>query len=554
VIIGFVALGSLSPSEPVATETSTTTTTTIEEIQGPVDPESFTVAQIATGEPLEWERVQTLDPGHPLEIIDHSGRLFIFATATPPWTGQPGGLIVWESTDGENWSRVGQVISDEFRVTAVAGTQQGLVAAGARPGGRDLIVWQSEDASNWTATEIATDADGPYQAPLATGVAATSDTIVVSAEIEIDRDGVVEDHLREAGVDVDMSEATWTTRYTAEDGLELSVYGPLVTPGITIALNELDLTDRERRWLTEGADQDGRSSVWVIDDAGGWQVSTIPLSHVTELLGRQTGGFLALGRGGAEITAGVVSSDGVTWSPIATGTTPMRAANRETFLVGAAWRLTPELLYSMLGGTWREMGVAEEFPSVADWSPSVFGGGTEGVALVVQGREETAKPLASERGETTVTGSGGITLTLDYERRVFVLEENGSTHTWEMPGPGADETPGGLDVDLEDEVVVFRDPHDGERLATFTFEQLQQAETRFRSARFSEAFQPQHHALVLNTGALEWEIKDLSAVVGDGQVVRLITVGSDHVVVVTDEAVILEKSPPGFEIWSAPLP
>lgn len=465
-VIGFIALGSLSPSGPAAIETTSTTSspsTTIAEIEPPVDPEDFTVAQIATGEPLEWEAVQTSVSDHPMEIVDRRGRLYLFTTSAPWWTGEPGGMSVWQSSDGQSWTSTREVIPDHFRVTAVAPGPRGFVAAGATPGGQSLIVWRSDDGITWTATEIPTEARKPYQTPTATAVAATGNRIVVAAEIEIDRESIVEDHLAEIGIDVDLSEAGWATRYAGDGGLELSVYGPLVTPAVTIKVDELDLTEQERRWLTSSPEPTGQTSIWVIDDKGNLDSSTIPLTRVTEIVGRSTGGLLALGQRGAAAPAGFTSSDGMQWNPIADRPTPLGAVNRESFLVGFADVLRPDLLYSMLGGTWMEMGVDEVLPpSAASWSAVAFGGGDHGVALAIEGRVDTAG--------------------------------------------------------------------------------------------FSESVQARHHALVLNTGALDWDIKDLAPVVGIGQVVRLVAVGSDRVVVILDEAVFADENPPGFEIWSAPTP
>lgn len=556
-IVGFIALGSLSPSDPIATEPSTTTSTTIEEIEPPVDPENFTVAQIATGEPLAWDQVLTSDTGFPIEIVDHFGTLFLFTTEEPSWTDEPGGLIAWESADGVAWERIGQVTSDEYRVTAIASTQQGLLAAGAIPGSDTLTVWRSDDGADWFSSEAPTATSSSYETPVASAIGATSDRIVVAAETEVDRDGIVEDHLEAVGIDVDLSNASWQTRYGGEDGIELSVYGPFVTPAVTVYLDDLDLTDRERRWVADGLEPDGQTSTWVMDDQGQWTRGTVPLEHVTQIIGRNTGGLLALGSGGAASPAGFTSSDGVEWSATADSPTPLKAVNRESFLVGFGGALRPDLLYSMLGGTWREMEINEVLPpSVGTWSPTAFGGGDHGVAMAVEGREEPASPtVGATRGTTTLTSEEGVKLTLDYESGRFMLDEDGTTtHTWEMHYPSSTESPGGLDVDLEDEMIVFRDPHDGEQLATFTFDDMRRAETRFRSSQIEPTLESRHHVLVLNTGALQWEIKDLGPVVGERQIVRLIAVSSDHVVAVLDEVVVPGETPSGFEIWSAPLP
>ena len=557
VVLGFIALGSLSPADPEATATSTTTTTTIEDLEPPVDPEDFSVAQIATGEPLEWQPAQTVPTGYPIELLEHDGDFYLFATRDPPWQAVASGLIAWRSPDGLRWEALGQVIGEEFTVAALSASPSGFAAAGSRTNGQELIVWRSENAIDWSATVVPTEAEAPYERPHASAVGMTEGAIVVAGNLQVDVERIIEDHLSAQGIVTDLSQAVWTTQSAGDGVVELSVYGPLIfpAPALNIPLSELDLTDQERRWITGGLAPNTESSVWVVENGGTTTASTIPLSNVSEIVARGTGGLVALGHGGAGRPVGLSSSDGVDWSPTAESPTPAGAEDRETFLVGYSEDPAPELLYSMLGGTWREMGISDEFPLNVTWTVTAFGGGEKGVVMAFAGRDRQNFDASVERGTTTITNSEGVRLTLDYEQRLYLLEEGGGTiRVVEMAEPGATETPGGLEIDLEEQIVAFTDPESGETLAEFGFEELQRAETRLRQRELSDLLDPRHKGLVINTGALDWRVADVSQTISEGMTARAVEMSSERVVLIVDEILFGPSDSPGFEIWTAELP
>ncbi len=180
---GFVALGSLSPSDRVAVETTTTTSTTLSDLDPPIDPENFSVSQIATGESLEWDRAAGSTTGYPLTVIEHEGTFYLFTSMQPRWADEPGGLVTWRSTDGTEGEPVGEaVIGREFHVADVIASADGFTAIGARPGGNHLIVWRSGDGVEWSATEIPTDADSPYLTPRPTAAAAFDNRVAIAME------------------------------------------------------------------------------------------------------------------------------------------------------------------------------------------------------------------------------------------------------------------------------------------------------------------------------------------------------------------------------------
>lgn len=550
IVAGFVALGSLSPSEQVAIDT-TTTTTTIPEVDAPIDLENFSVSQIATGPPLEWERVAGSATGYPLAVTEHGGVLYLFTSGQGPWAGEPGGLVTWRSSDGTDWEPVGEtVIGREFQITHVITSTDGFIAIGARPGGNHLIVWRSDDGIEWTSTEIPTDVDSPYITPRPTAAAAFDNRVAIATDYELDQERLVADHLAAAGIDVDLPMMSWNTRYGGEDGVQLTVSGPLGIPVLTTSLDELGLTEQEYQWVMRGLDRGGQSEIWVVDETGNRESVTIRLNWVTNLVSQPDGTLFASGFGGAGLEEGFVSTDGVHWEPADDGNIG-RAISWGNRLVAVTSGPVLEVLMSSDGRTWEESGVADLFPTQWSWYPVAMGAGPDGLAMSFAGQDSTSPPPRVTT-EATLT-SDGATLSVDHQRSAYVLEIGGETHTWNMYQPGTAQVPEELEVDLANEAIVYKDPETGEPLAQFGFEDLRRMESQ--PIRFADVIG--HHALVFSEEGSDWEIRDLKPVVGDNSRVILLEVVSGRLVAVTHEPHFdpTQSMPPtGFEIWTAPLP
>lgn len=171
----------LSPAEPVSVE-GTTTTSTTPELEPPVEPESFSVDQIARGEALDWERVAEPGSGHAIALTVHDGDLLMFPSSSPAWKGEPGGLFVWKSEDGQGWKALGEAIDEGQKITDVVPAGGRLVATG-------------------------TDPDLP-------------------------------------GFVADLSSVEWGIQPT-RDGVGLTTFGPLATPALSATRTELGMSDDE---------------------------------------------------------------------------------------------------------------------------------------------------------------------------------------------------------------------------------------------------------------------------------------------------------------------
>lgn len=553
IVAGFVALGSLSPSDPVATET-TTTTITIPEVEAPIDPENFSLSQIATGPPLEWRRVAESTTGYPLAVTQHEGTFYLFASDHPPWGYESGGLSTWRSSNGEDWEAHGAVIDREYKVSRLKATSHGFVAAGLRPGDSNLIVWWSDDAMEWTATTIPAGADSGYLMPRPTAMAMLDQRAVVVANHGLDSEGLLEDRLAAAGIEVEMSRLRWDTRYGGEDGIELNLLGPFGMTVLTTNIETLDLSEQEHEWLMSGATRDGDSSIWIVDPRGNWESGTIPLNQVTYLASRPDGTLIANGLGGAGISDAMVSNDGLRWDPpeddILDRSAIISWGDR---LISFSADLRPEVSISSDGRNWDETGLMRMFPpQVGRWYPGAMGASSEGLALTVEGQNTSG---FTSSGEPTVTlTSNDANLTLSPQRGELILETDGETHAWPIPRPGLAEPTEGLEPDLANGTLRFLEPDTGQTLAEFSFEELYRAETRTRTVRFSDIVA--HHALAFTRDGESWDIRDIGTLVKDDSRVQHLGVGQRQLIA------ILEKpsfgpdgvQSTGFEIWTAPLP
>jgi len=548
-----MALGSLSPSEQVAVDT-TTTTTTIPEVEAPIDPDNFSVSQIATSEPLDWERVANTSTGYPLTVTEHEGSFYLFASDHYPWTDEPGGLNTWKSSDGEDWVAHGAVIDPQYKVTQVQATPDGFVAAGRRPGDSALIVWWSNDAIEWTTRTIPTGVDSGYLLPEPTAMATLGQRAVVVANQELDREGLLEDRLAVAGVEVDMSSLRWDTRYGGEDGIELSLLGPFGMTVLTTNIETLDLTEQEHEWLMSGETRDGDSSVWVIDPSGNWESGTIPLNQVTYLASRPDGTLIANGLGGAGISDALVSDDGLHWrTPEEDASGGSTIISWDDRLISFSTDLSPEVMVSSDGQTWQETGLMERFPTqVGRWYPTAVGANSAGLALTVEGQNTVG---FTSSGESTVTlTSDDANLTFAAQRGELTVEADGGTHTWPIPWPGRSEPTEGLEPDLATSTLRFLEPDTGEILAEFSFEELYRTETRARTVSFSDIVA--HHALAFTRDGENWDLRDIGSLVGDDSRVRHLEVGQRHLIAILEKPSLGPDGTrsTGFEIWTAPLP
>jgi len=548
VFTGLVLIGTLSSPNPAAVEETTTTTTTVEDVEAPIDTENFTLSQIATGDPLDWELSMAIDDDHPVGLLDHEGAIYLFATDgldLQMFNGS--GLRAWRSSDGVSWDPLGQVIPAEHQITGVFSTGQGLVALEPGEIGEGFTVWRSNDGATWTSEAVASDvgdADHLFYPQTAGG---TEETLVVAGNPHGQAFDLVTRKLEERfpDVDPDIYHMTWQIQ---EDTIEVSlrVFAGLLLADVDLA--ELDLEDEERRLVEAMVRNETReSTLWTMTDTG-WHQSEIPEFDLIQRIASTPGEDVIASGFGSQGAAAWTSRDGVHWETIEEPFPPPLQVDHwgetmvsTTYLGGEAAVITysPE-------GDWANMGLDDYFPTHVQWNMGALGAGPNAVAAVVNGwgGRRPADPPAEP---PTIT-RGGASLTLDFQMNQYVVELGGSTHEWRM----GEETPAGIETDLDAGTVLFHDPDSGDFLASFDIDEIHRA---FVSYHSEETQGPDHSAVVLTTDGDDWTIQDL-APLGVGTAFRFLELSATHVVAVrvADDSLRLSTPESGFEVWSAEIP
>ncbi len=550
-VIGALALGALTSTEPEAAPSTTTPpSTTLATIDQPIDYDNFTISQIAVGEPLEWTKAATVEDGWPPILVSQLGLLYMFTPMSLSSSGEVTGLHVYRSFDGSSWDDLGPVFT-EGSLVEVAATPFGLMAIQAESSG-SLVAWISTDAINWNSAEI-TD-DGPGRLAFYSSALGATDSLValVSTTYGDDVTPVVSQALANLGIDVDIDQVPWQIESTG-GGTNLVLYGPLSLPAVSVPLDELGLSPEDRRALEIQASGSGQEIVlaWSTRDGTNWVESTVAGANwVDTIVTAPDGALLAFGGYSAGQTLWR-TYDGITWEQLPFGLRAGRAAQWRGQLAGLTTTGRPEVLISADGETWSETGLARLFPTPINWYANDITASHAGIFVTVQGYQQDrfqepadAAPVELERN--------GYTLSLEFQQGIATLSGGGETRTWNLYESRSGVAPG-VAIDLEARTVTFT-ADDGEALAVFGFDELQTAENRYWSSTYPA--QKQVDGLAYSADGVSWSIQDLDEAFGDDAfIVGLIATGDVLVAAVIPE---LDASAwpvhSSVEVWAAPLP
>lgn len=550
VVAGFVLMGILSPAQPVAVEETTTTSTSIADLVPPFDTETFAVSEIARGEPFAWQPVMILDDSYPMALFDHEGWIYLFSTERPNFSGyEQGGLRGWRSGDGESWEPLGQVIPARHRISQIVSTPQGLVAL-EQTDEAGFAVWRSAFGFDWTVEELSVEGLGPSETVAPQAAGGSESVLVVAGNRYVDVQRRIREGFGPLGASDDIGFSYgWAVDIRGEE-VEFQLYGPLGLSLGVLTPEDIDLTEAEVETLVD--EWNGRNpgaEVWTRIGEGPWQETEIPgASYVEAIVTAPHGELTAVGYGSSGPTHWS-SDDGLNWERADRFPRPYGLDNWRGTLVGPSEGGRASVLISGDNGDWEEIGPHDHFPIEFSWHIGPVGAGSGGIAALVTSwdryRFEPEEPL-----EPVTLRSGDATLTIDFQSGSYNLEtSDGATHTWQMHGTT---TPEGITVDLASPVIEFHDPDTGEFLATFTIEQLMEAETSYWSGHHQPAA---HRAVVFTSDGDEWSIQD-GAVLGNDLEIMHIEVSETHVVAAgINPAGLYDPSlSPGFELWSAPIP
>ena len=553
IAVGFIALGSFtSTDDRTAVESTTTTsstTTTIGEILPPVDMENFTIDQLQTGEQFEWERVEIDETGFPMALLAHDGVVYLFATSVPDWRWEPGGLTVWRSTNGTTWESLGTVIGDEYLVSRITSTPHGLVAVGAPATGGSMVVWTSSNGRDWEATELPVETEHPHMRPFPMVIGANDEALVVAARVDIDVSALLEDHLAEAGYDIELDVLGWGTRYRGEEGQAIAIDAPLGIPGIEIGVEELGLTEQEQRWLVEHTGEPVIDMWTNPTGSDQWVAVEIEDADWVESLVTRADGSLLLTLSSMGRSLRLESNDGIDWTETDAEDVPQFISPWAGGFVGTDYGPRPEVSFSDDGVTWEESGLTDRFPPQIQWSIGPLATGEAGIAASLTGYG-TSTP-AGAREPVEITTDEGHILTLDLDEGIIELEVGEESHSWEVYR--ADPPTDGVDADIVERTVTFSDPDTGETLTELAFSELVRAEQAFHMVRSDVE---EHHAFVFTGNGTEWTIQSASDAFGERSWVRDFEVGSGRVFAITFDPgeAYLPFATPEFALWVAEIP
>lgn len=553
---GALTLGALTPPEETAAlETSTTSTSTPEELDTPIDLENFTVGEIARGQPLQWERSEAFQDGFARQLVSHDGVLYLFGNRQSPWDGEAGGLLAWRSVDGVRWEAIGQVIDDGQFLGEVTSTGQGLVALESGPAG--FTIWRSHDARVWTSEVVPVEVEHELGVVYPQAVGGSDRLLVVTGHVQIDTTTLLEQRIAETtGVPIDTSPYGWGTDITSED-VRVIVYGPLGIPAMTFTGDELELSEEERGWMTHGYSPADETLVWVsqtgvISGEGlGWRQTRIEGSSWIDSIVVYPGfDVVAYGYGNTGAAAWASYDNGLSWEAHVPGS-PVSAPYLvhpwgEDDFVGLDANGRADVLISDDGEEWIGTELDSFFPIDIGWGAGPIGAGLGGIAVAVEGWGEPGARL--EPHDPVILSRDGATLTLDFESGAARLDVGDTELTWMIY---SGEALTNIRADFEERSITFLSADAGVPLASFTFDEMSNAENEYWSTRGGETV---YRAFAYSLHGDDWAIQDVSSFLGDTGWIGDLAVTEDRVVALVSSITYGPGSNPGFEIWTAPIP
>ncbi|HEX5695622.1 MAG TPA: hypothetical protein VFZ15_04515 [Acidimicrobiia bacterium] len=528
-----------SDAEAVAVTTTTTTTpTTSTAVDDPIP---------RVGEPLSWQPAGSIEDTWPLSVVEHQGLLYLFTTDGIDFESRVGnGLDAWVSEDGSSWEPRGSVVPPPHQVQSVISTSRGLMAIGASGEDGSPRVWMSTDAGLWSEAELPIDgSDVPagsrtyLHAPWA-----GDELLLVFASTYVATEQILLDALPEA-----VRPATGRYRYGMDwggDPFQISVQGPLGIPVFSATAEELGLSE-EQIELLEGPGIVTPVMVWSSLDGETWARFELEASSVGAVAPNPGGGLMMVGYGMRGELATWTSSNGFEWVPVDAIGMPDIVVPWNDGLIGTRYSGShPDLVHSEDGEEWESFGVDRLLAEDVSWYFGQPSAGATGAAFVAHGYDPSDQ---SFEPPPVVLEKDGYTLTRDNTDGTLVLERDDSVVLQLSPHSG--QVIEGVTVDFETETITFSDPETDRAHVTFTFEEIEQAETEAYGAPGRE---PQ--ILFFAQDGLEWSVQEMGRIVGDDRAIGTLLVTERGVIAATYAFPnVPTGSPPApnIEMWLATL-
>jgi hypothetical protein len=200
------------------------------------------------------------------------------------------------------------------------------------------------------------------------------------------------------------------------------------------------------------------------------------------------------------------------------------------------------------GEEWEDIGPVENFPGSIQWWTAALAAGPGGIAMSIEGWDDSPQPSPTPRDSRLVRITNrDSTLSIDQQSSRYTLETRDSTYTWSFTNRD------GIEFDLNTAILRFLDPESGEPLTSFTLEDIMNAQREAFSVEREDT--NRYGVFAFTSDGEDWTIQSMEDLSPD-YFIHLLAVTDKHVVATGVDGVgfYYPSSPPGFEVWTAPIP
>jgi hypothetical protein len=206
----------------------------------------------------------------------------------------------------------------------------------------------------------------------------------------------------------------------------------------------------------------------------------------------------------------------------------------------------PDLVHSEDGEGWQSFGVDRLLSQDLSWYFDQPSAGGTGAAVVAHGYDPSDESFGSE---PVTLEKEGYTLTRDSPSGTLVVQRDDSV-VLEL-SLFSEQMEEGATVDFETETITFSDPETDRAYVTFTFEEIEQAETAAYGAPGGE---PQ--ILFFTPDGLQWSVQEMGRIVGEDRAIGTLLVTERGLIATTYASPNETTGPPpapDIEMWLATL-
>jgi hypothetical protein len=259
------------------------------------------------------------------------------------------------------------------------------------------------------------------------------------------------------------------------------------------------------------------------------------------------GGLMMIGYGMRGELATWTSSNGFEWEPVDSIGMPDIVVPWNDGLIGTRYSGSyPDLIHSEDGEEWESFGVDRLLSQDLSWYFDQPSAGGTGAAVVAHGYDPSDESFGSE---PLVLEKDGYILTRDNSDRALVLERDDSV-VLEL-SLFSEQVEEGVTVDFETETITFSDTETDRAYVTFTFEEIEQAETAAYGVPGRE-----RQILLFTQDGLEWSVQEMGRIVGEDRAIGTLLVTERGVIGTTYASPNETTGPPpapDIEMWLATL-